>query len=78
MLPRYDLAFLKGDAEGMRRAMAQAQSGVDDWVADHDACALAYSGRLQQARGQVRRAADLAQGAAKTEPAALYYAGSAI
>ncbi|HEY1340181.1 MAG TPA: protein kinase [Bryobacteraceae bacterium] len=78
MLPRYDLAFLKGDAEGMRRAMAQAQSGVDDWVADHDACALAYTGRLQQARGQVRRAADLAQGAAKTEPAALYYAGSAI
>jgi eukaryotic-like serine/threonine-protein kinase len=78
---RYDIAFLKGDKAGMERAAAQSQGkpGVEDWVADHEAFVLAYSGHLQQARRMSRRAVDLAQSAAQQpERAALYEAPAAL
>jgi serine/threonine protein kinase/Tfp pilus assembly protein PilF len=79
LLVRYDLAFLKRDKAGMERAGALArESAAEDWLSDHQACVLAYSGRLQQARKMVRKAADLAQHAAKQESAALYETGAAV
>jgi tetratricopeptide (TPR) repeat protein/predicted Ser/Thr protein kinase len=77
---RYDLAFLKGDKAGMERyaALGQAKTGAEDWISNHEAFALAYSGHLQQSRTKARRAADLAQQAGKKETAALYIAGAAL
>ncbi len=79
-LARYDLAFLKGDRAGMERAaaLAQGKSSEEDWITDHEACVLAYSGRLQQARTMARKAEDLAQHTAQRESAALYEAGAAV
>ena len=79
LLPRYDLAFLRGDWAGMERAAALAQGKPgEDWISDHKACVLAYSGRLQQAKGMARKAADLAQNAAQGESVALYETGVAV
>ena len=58
--------------------LAQGKSGAEDWISDHEAFVLAYSGRLQQARRMSRRAADLAQQAGQRERAALYEAGAAL
>ena len=79
LLPRYDLAFLRGDRAGMERAAALAQGKPgEDLMSYHKACVLAYSGRLQQAKGMAREAADLAQNAAQGESAALYETGVAV
>jgi tetratricopeptide (TPR) repeat protein len=59
-------------------ALAQGKSGVEDWISDHEAFVSAYSGRLQQARRLVRRAADLAQQAAQRDRAALDETGLAL
>ena len=49
---RYDIAFLHADKEKMNRAVALAQgkSGAEDWISDHEAFVLAYSGHLREAR----------------------------
>jgi tetratricopeptide (TPR) repeat protein len=80
LLARYDLAFLRDSKEEMERAAAlgQGKSGVEDWISDHEACVLAYSGRLQQAKRMARRAGDSAQQTLKAESAALYEAGAAV
>ena len=77
---RYDLAFLKGDRAGMERAAAlsQGKPGAEDWVADHQALALAYSGQLEQARKMSQHAVDLARPAAQPERAALFEAPAAL
>ncbi|MGA3238251.1 MAG: protein kinase [Bryobacteraceae bacterium] len=77
---RYYIAFLKGDKPGMEQAVALAQGkpGAEDWVSHEESFALAYSGRLQQARSMSRRAVALAQQAAHKEKAALYEAGAAV
>ena len=77
---RYNLAFLKGDQAGMERevALGQEESGAEDWISNHQAFVLAYSGRLQQARTMSRRATELAQHAAHREKAALFEAGAAL
>jgi eukaryotic-like serine/threonine-protein kinase len=79
LLLRYDIAFLRADNEGMRRvvAMGRGKIGTEDWLSDHQAFVLAYSGHLQQARSMLRRAADLAHQAAQQERAALFEAGAA-
>ena len=73
-LLRYDVACLKGDKGGMQReaAAARGKSGAEDWISDHQAFALAYTGHLQEARKMSRRASDLAQQAAHRERAALF------
>ena len=70
---RYDIAFLKGDRVGMERevALGQGNSGAEDWISDHQAFVLAYTGHLQEARRMSRHAADLAQQAAHGERAGL-------
>jgi eukaryotic-like serine/threonine-protein kinase len=80
LVQRYDIAFLKGDQVGMQRAAAvgRGKSGAEDWISDHEAFVLAYSGHLQQARRMSQRAADLAQQAAHRERAALYKTGLAL
>ncbi|MGI8744723.1 MAG: hypothetical protein ACR2NN_19550 [Bryobacteraceae bacterium] len=51
---------------------------LGDQISDHEAFVLAYFGHLQQATRMSRRAADLAQQAAKRESAALYETGAAL
>jgi eukaryotic-like serine/threonine-protein kinase len=80
LVERYDLAFLKGDTAAMQReaVLGQGKPGTEDWIADHQAFVLAYSGQLQKARTISRRAVDLAQQASLHERAALYEAGAAL
>jgi eukaryotic-like serine/threonine-protein kinase len=76
----YDMAFLTGDHAGMEReaTRARARSGAESWISNKEAFALAYSGRLQQARGMSHRAVDSAQQAAQRERAGLWAAGAAV
>ena len=62
----------------MRWLVAREKSVFEDWIADHEAFAAAYSGRLQQADILVKRASDLAQQAGQNERAAIFQAGSAV
>ena len=80
LLMRYDFAFLRGDQAGMERAaaLARGRPGPEEWIVHHAGFVLAYSGRLEQARGMARRAADLALQASHRETAALYRAGMAL
>jgi eukaryotic-like serine/threonine-protein kinase len=80
LVQRYDIAFLKGDKEGMEReaALGQGKFGAEHWLADHEAFVLAYSGSLQLARTMSQRAADLAQQGGQGERAALYETGAAL
>ena len=59
-------------------ALSREKSVFEDWIADHEAFAAAYSGRLQQAGVLVKRASDLAQQAGQSERAAIFQAGSAV
>lgn len=80
LIQRYDIAFLKGDPAGMQRevALARGKSGVQDWVSNHQAFALAYLGRLQEARDASRTAVNFAQQEGQRERASLYEAGAAL
>ena len=80
LIQRYDIAFLKGDAAGMQRevALAPGKTRVLDWISDHEAFALAYSGRLREARAMSRAAVDLAQQDGQRERASLYEAAAAL
>jgi eukaryotic-like serine/threonine-protein kinase len=80
LVTRYDLAFLKTDAAEMERvaALAHGKSGADDWISDHEAFVLAYSGRLKDARRMSQHAADLAQQRSHQERAALFEVGASL
>ena len=77
---RFDIAFLKADRAAMEResALSRGKSVFEDWIADHEAFAAAYSGRLQRADFLVKRASDLAQQGGQSERAAIFQAGSAV
>jgi eukaryotic-like serine/threonine-protein kinase len=75
---RFNIAFLRADSVGMERAATQGKSEAEDMLADNQALAFAYSGRLQQARSMSRRAVELAQQASQPESAALYLTGAAL
>jgi DNA-binding winged helix-turn-helix (wHTH) protein/tetratricopeptide (TPR) repeat protein len=76
----YDLAFLRGDQEGMEReaARARARSGAENWISDREASTLAHSGHLQRARILSHRAVDQAEHAAQRERAGLWEATAAV
>ena len=79
VLLRYDLAFLRGDKNGMQQLAAEARKlGSDAPIAQHEAVALAYSGRLQAAKTQTRHAADWDRKTGLTESAALLGARAAL
>jgi eukaryotic-like serine/threonine-protein kinase len=77
---RYDLAFLTGDQAGMDReaARAHARSGAASSISNKEAFALAYMGRLHQAREVSARAVSEAEQTAQRERAALWGAGDAV
>jgi tetratricopeptide (TPR) repeat protein len=77
---RYDLAFLRGDQAGMDReaARARARPGAVSWISNKEAFALAYFGRLHQAREVSARAVSEAEQNAQRERAALWGAGDAV
>jgi tetratricopeptide (TPR) repeat protein len=80
LLLQYDLAFLKGDREGMQQAVKLAQGKPDsmDWMADRQAFSFAYAGRLQKARVLSRQAIALAQQQGNRERAAQFAIRSAL
>ena len=77
---RYEIAFLKDDQVGMDHAVAvgEGKPEAEAMLADHEAFALAYTGRLQQARIKLRRAVDFAREAGHRERAAEWQAGGAL
>ena len=77
---RYDLAFLKDDQAGMDReaARARARPEAASWISNKEAFALAYLGRLHQAREMSARAVSEAAQNAQRERAALWGAGDAV
>ena len=80
LVVRYDLAFIKADRAEMEQvaALGGQKSGAEDWISNHEAFVLAYSGHLQQARAMTQHAMDLAQRADEQERTALYQAGAAV
>ena len=76
----YELAFLKGDQTGMERAVARARgrSGGETWMSAREAFALAYTGRLRQARVATSRAVEHAQQSDQRQRAALWESGAAV
>jgi eukaryotic-like serine/threonine-protein kinase len=76
----YDIAFLKADSTGMQRVAAQARAGTEpaSWISNREAFALAYSGRLHEAKGVSERAAAEARQIDQQERAALSDAGAAV
>jgi eukaryotic-like serine/threonine-protein kinase len=70
----YDVAFLEDDKAGMEReaALAKGKSGTQDWIFDHAAFVMAYTGHLQEARRMSQRAVDFAQEAGHREKSALF------
>jgi DNA-binding winged helix-turn-helix (wHTH) protein/predicted Zn-dependent protease len=77
---RYAIAFLKGDKTGMEREaeLARAMPEAEDWMANSEAFALAYSGHLDAARKMSRQAADLARKAGRRDTEALYETDAAV
>ena len=74
LLLRHDIAFLNEDKPARERVVEQAQgnSEVEDWMADHEAAALAYAGQLQRANAVSQHAMGLDQQAGHKERAALF------
>ncbi|HZQ55366.1 MAG TPA: serine/threonine-protein kinase [Bryobacteraceae bacterium] len=80
LLARYQIAYLRGDQEEMRRAVARAKGkpGAEDWISHFEALALARSGHLQGAGEMSLRAVELAEQAGERERAATYKTGTAV
>jgi len=79
-LVRYFIAFLRGDAEGMRQqaAIARASRSTEDLISHLEALRLAGSARLQDARRTAAIAAALAKQSGRHERAALFEAATAV
>ncbi len=77
---RHRIAFRKGDWAGMERELALGRQKPESEAALSylDSFAMAYYGRLRQARIETRRAFDLAEQSGHRERAALYAAGAAV
>jgi DNA-binding winged helix-turn-helix (wHTH) protein/tetratricopeptide (TPR) repeat protein len=77
---RFDLAYMKGDAAGMRREveLAQAHPEGEDRILDRQAFAEASEGRLKNAIGLSRHAAALALQGGTREQAAVFEAKAAL
>ena len=77
---QYDLAFLKGDHPAMEQQLALSRKDprAEAWVSDREAFALAYDGRLREARKLSERAVELDQQADQKERAAQFEIGNAV
>ncbi len=76
----HDLAFLKGDWAAMEQASARARgrTGGEGWISNKEAFALAYYGRLREARSATDRAVAFGEHTAQQERAGLWEAGAAV
>jgi hypothetical protein len=76
----HDIAFLRSDQAAMEReaARARSRSGGENWISNHEAFALAYSGHVKEARSMSRQAVDQALHASQRERAGLWEAGAAL
>ena len=77
---RYDIDFLKGDSAGMNReeALGRERPGTEEWISQHKAFALAYSGRLPEALKASHRASELAGQESHPENVALFETAPAL
>ena len=77
---RHQIAFLKGDKEGMERAAAVGEEklSAENWIYDMSGDFSAYYGHLGQARKAWRRAIELAEGTGHPDQTAQHYAGIAV
>ena len=77
---RFSIAFLKRDQNAMSKIAAAAVGKPDeeDYLCAQEAAALAYCGRLRQARVKTKHAVELNQSPAEFERSAAYAAGAAI
>jgi serine/threonine protein kinase/tetratricopeptide (TPR) repeat protein len=80
LIHRYNLAFLKGDLEEMRRqaGLAQGVQGVQGPMAHHQALVLAHSGSLELARTTWLHAIELARQRKDREGSATYQTAAAL
>jgi eukaryotic-like serine/threonine-protein kinase len=76
----YDIAFLKEDSAGLKQIAVRARAGTGpvSWMSNKEAFALAYSGRLRQAKSMSQRAVAEAQQTGQPERAALWETGAAV
>lgn len=76
----YDVAFLKDNRAAMEQTSAKARqrTGSEGWISNKEAFALAYDGRLREARSATNRAVAFSEHAAQPERAALWQAGAAV
>jgi eukaryotic-like serine/threonine-protein kinase len=76
----YDIAYLRGDQAGMQRAVARgkAEPIAENWVTNRAALALAYSGRLLEARKTSQHAVDAAGQASLRQRAVLFATEPAV
>jgi len=79
LLP-YAIAFLKGDAQGMKAALAvgKQKPETEDWITHAESLVEAYKGNMEESRRLSRRAVGLARQSHQDERAALYMAGAAV
>lgn len=77
---RYDLAFLQNHTGEMEQqaALSQQNADTENWLLDHQAFALTYTGHLREARIKSRHAIELAEQATRMERVALSEAGAAV
>jgi eukaryotic-like serine/threonine-protein kinase len=77
---RFDLAYMKGDAPGMRREVerARAHPEIGDWILDRQAYAEASQGRLKNAIDLSRHAVALALQGGRREQAAVFETRAAL
>ena len=76
----HDIAFLRGDWTGMNSVAAHARqrTGGEGWISDKEASALAYYGRLKEARNATDRAVEFSKHAGLEERAGLWEVGAAV
>jgi eukaryotic-like serine/threonine-protein kinase len=77
---RYDFAFVEDDRAEMERqlALGQKNSNAEAWLDDRQAFALAYYGRLKEARRWSQQASQLALETDHKERAAQFQVGTAL
>lgn len=76
----FDVAFLRNDSARMEQISQRARQRTsgEGWVSNKEAFALAYYGRLREARSATDRAVESSSHAAQPERAGLWEAGAAV
>ena len=80
LIHRYNIAFLKGEVEEMRRqvGLGQGRQGAEGPMAHHQAMVLAHSGRLQLAGTMWLHAVELSRQKKDREGSAMYQTAAAL